>query len=57
MPLVSIALAIAVIGAHLVALQILNPVLVWIDKAAASIANTLSRLIAGEPQAAAPKAA
>jgi hypothetical protein len=33
-PLVSIALAFGVIAAHLVALQILNPVLGWIDKTA-----------------------
>jgi hypothetical protein len=56
-PLVSIALAIAVIAAHLVALQILNPVLSWIDRAAVAIANALSRLIARGTQAAAPKAA
>ncbi len=55
--LVSIALAIGVIAAHLAALQILNPMLVWIDKAAASIANALSRLIARGTQAAEPKAA
>jgi hypothetical protein len=56
-PLVSIALAVAVIAAHLAALQILNPVLVWIDKAAVSIAKALSRLIARGTQATAPKAA
>ena len=56
-PLVSIALAIAVIAAHLVALQILNPLLAWIDKAALSIANALSRLITRGTQAATPKAA
>ena len=39
-------MAIAVIAAHLAALQILKPVLAWIDKAAVSIANALSRLIA-----------
>jgi peptidoglycan/LPS O-acetylase OafA/YrhL len=54
-PLVSIALAIAVIAAHLAALQILNPVLAWIDRTAVSIANAISRLIAREIQAAEPK--
>ncbi len=56
-PLVSIAMAVGVIGAHLVALQMLNPALAWIDKTALSIANALSRLIAKGTQAAEPKAA
>jgi fucose 4-O-acetylase-like acetyltransferase len=54
-PLVSIALAIGVIGAHLAALQILNPVLGWIDKTAVSIANMLVRLVAKEAGAPQPK--
>ena len=41
--LVSLALGIGVIAAHLLALQILNPVLTLIDKAALFIANTLVR--------------
>jgi peptidoglycan/LPS O-acetylase OafA/YrhL len=53
-PLVSIALAIGIIAAHLVALQILNPALAWIDRAAVSIANMLVRLIAKEAEAAEP---
>ena len=56
-PLVSIAMAVGVIAAHLVALQMLNPALAWIDKTAVSIANALSRLIAKGTQAAEPKAA
>jgi hypothetical protein len=52
--LVSIALAIGIIAAHLVALQILNPALAWIDRAAVSIANMLVRLIAKEAEAAEP---
>jgi len=53
-PLVSIALAFGVIAAHLVALQILNPVLGWIDKTAVFIANMLVRLIAKEAGAPQP---
>jgi fucose 4-O-acetylase-like acetyltransferase len=50
-PLVSIALAVGIIAAHLVALQILNPALAWIDRTAVSIANMLVRLIAKEASA------
>ncbi len=56
-PLVSIALGVAVIAAHLAVLLILNPVLAWIDKAAVTIANALTRLIAKGTQTAEPKAA
>jgi fucose 4-O-acetylase-like acetyltransferase len=54
-PTVSVALAVAVIVAHLVALQILNPALAWIDRTALSIANALVRLLARTPQPAQPK--
>ena len=54
-PTVSVALAVAVIAAHLVALQILNPALAWIDRTALSIANALVRLLARTPQPAQPK--
>ena len=56
-PLVSIAAAIGIIGAHLVALLILNSPLAWIDRTAVAIANKLVRLIARETETAAPKAA
>ncbi len=49
-PLVSIAMAIGVIAAHLLALQILDPVLAWIDKAALLIANALVRPFKGVSQ-------
>ncbi len=54
-PMVSIGLAVGVIAAHLVALQILNPVLAWIDRTAASIANAIVRVLARAEHPAQPK--
>ena len=56
-PLVSIVAAVAVIGAHLAALQILKPALDWIDKTAVAIADVLVRFVARLAEPAAPNAA
>jgi peptidoglycan/LPS O-acetylase OafA/YrhL len=52
-----IGVFIAIVGAHLVALQILKPVLAWINAAAQSIAGFLARLLAGDAETAGSKAA
>lgn len=52
-----IVIAVGVVAAHLLALQILRPVLAWIDAAAVAIAGAIVRVVAGEPQAAQTKAA
>ncbi len=55
-PALYVGLALGVIAAHLLALQLLKPALSLLDKAAAAIAAALVRLVAGEKQTA-PKAA
>jgi fucose 4-O-acetylase-like acetyltransferase len=40
-------LFIAIVGAHLVALQVLSPVLAWINAAGLAISNFLTRLVTG----------
>ncbi len=55
--LIYVALAISVIAAHLLSLQILKPVLARIDWAAVAIANALVRLVTGDASVAQPKAA
>lgn len=52
-----VGLAIAIVAAHLLVMRILRPVLAWINAAAIAIANTLVRLLTGEPQAAQTKPA
>ena len=42
-----VGLFIGVVGAHLVALQILSPVLAWINDAGAAIAGLLARILTG----------
>jgi fucose 4-O-acetylase-like acetyltransferase len=56
-PVYYIGIAIVIIAAHLVALQILSPVLAWIDAAAIAIAGFLTRLLTGGLWRAQPKPA
>ncbi len=55
--LVSLGLAVGVVAAHLIALQILAPVFAWIDRAAVAIANAIVRLLTGGASRAEPKPA
>jgi fucose 4-O-acetylase-like acetyltransferase len=50
-----LGLAIAMVAAHLLALQILGPALAWINAAAVAIANMLVRLLAGKARTPQPK--
>jgi fucose 4-O-acetylase-like acetyltransferase len=52
-----VAIGIAVVAAHLLALQILRPLLARIDAAAVGIAGLIVRLLTGEARAVRPKAA
>jgi fucose 4-O-acetylase-like acetyltransferase len=48
--LIYVGLFIGIVTAHLAAMQILNPVLAWIDAAAVAIANGIVRLLTGQSQ-------
>jgi fucose 4-O-acetylase-like acetyltransferase len=56
-PILYVGILIGAVALHLLALQILRPILAWIDAAAVAIARFLARLLTGEPRTAQPKPA
>jgi hypothetical protein len=54
--LLYIGLLVGIVAAHLLALLILNPVLVWIDRAALAISGFLTKLLTAVARTGSPVA-